>query len=517
MGNGVAAPDDILALNQAISQVDRALAAPSPDRVAVDGRSLADLLAFAADYGTLITFYDLRNQPAGDWSAFFRSDPSIALATRLGLDLDDIQAQVDRTAAALRRTGEPPAAQVEALLAVIARLAEVMSPGGANGSGIDAALAALIHSDRSDLLAGPARRFQLHLGGGDTARAIAGDRGDWIPRFADHAETLATALLTALDQDRGATLATFEQSLAAGNHPPQSGLYNAFATLFGHPQAAINRFPTRLAAFYREDVLRQARRSGQPDQLCLTFTPAKGVARVELPRGTLFDGGKDADGESIAYALETALSVDAASVAALRTLRVTESTATDTLPPLPEQVLSGIVTLADTAPRIAAPFPLFGAATPGVDGSLTTIAASLGFALASPTLLLAGGTREIVLTLTLTPESLDAVWQRCTTIGTATGLAPGDVFTELLESAFALRYSTLDGWAAVETGYSATPITADDGQFQLSFTLSPDAAPVAAAPAGDAPAGGRPYWSRGWCRRASCWAPPRSIPMPSSR
>ncbi|WP_155006397.1 baseplate J/gp47 family protein [Sphingomonas hengshuiensis] len=485
----MAAPDDILALNPAISQADRALAAPSPARVQVDGRSLAALLAFAVDYGTLITFYDLYDRPNGDWSIFFRKDPSIALAVQLGLDLDDIQAGFDRTLADLdaATSGEGATRHATRALAAIERLAEVATGGESRGHGIDHALSALVRSDRRDLLAVPARALQLHLGGNDLAHAIARDRGDWLPRFADHAGTLAAMLVTALGQGRAATLAAFEDSLADARHPPQSGLYDAFATLFGHAQATINRFPARLAEFYRKDVLRQVRRTGEPDRVCLCFTPGKGIARVELPRGTRFDAGKDADGESIAYSLETALSVDAASVAALRTLRVTETAAAGALPALPAQVLSGIVTLADTAPRIATPFPLFGADSPGSDGTLTTTPASLGFAIASPTLLLAGGTRTITFGLTLTPASHAAAWERCVAIGDTVDMDPEAVFTALTQAAFGLRYSSAGDWASVESGYQVTPITAGDTRFALAFTLSPDAAPLTASAPEDMP------------------------------
>lgn len=473
----MAAADDLRALNNAPSQLDRARAAPQPGRVKVDGRSLADLLAFAAEYGTLITFYDLSNQPDGDWSAFFVDDPSIALALRAALNPADIQAEFDRLLDALRgaTTPERRAAILRQAFEAVERLARLLTGAGAEGAGIERALTSLGASDRRELLAVPARRIALHLGGNSPEHGLRHDRDDWFPQLIELLDTLAVAMVTALDQDRPAAAATLEASFLNQTHPAQSALYDAFARLFGHAQKSINRFPERLIQFYQSEILHQTSRAAAPDSLSLTFTPAKGVTRAELPRGTRFLAGTDGQGETIAYALDAALSVDAASVTALRTLTVTSGLLPGAKLPIPAQVLSGVVALADKAPSIATPFPLFGAT--GASGVLTTTEASLGFAVASPTLLLAGGSRAVTLALMLTPESLAAVTATLETLAVATGgMAPSDIFVRLLQAGLALRYSTAGGWIDV-VDYQVTPVADDYPLFALTFVLSPDAEP----------------------------------------
>jgi len=486
----VTAPDDLLALNQALSQADRVRAAPSPGRVAVDGRSLSTLLAFAGDYGKLIHFYNLTDTPDGDWSIFFEADPSIALALRASLDVANIQAEFDHVTATLLEADSPEKRVESARLAAraIQRLARILTLGRTGGGTFDQVLADLVAFERRDLLAGPAHSLRLLLGGQSPDEAPGLGHGDWRAQLVEHLDALGTALLTALDQDRAATLAALDASFDDRNHPPQSGLYDAFAVLFGHAQASINRFPGRLIDFYQREVLHQTSRNGTPDRLCLTFSLTKGATHVELPRGTRFLAGTDGDGESIAYALDSALSVDIASVAALRTLRVTAETIEQGEPPMPAQVLSGEVALSEQAPRIASPFPLFGADEAGVSGVLTTVAASLGFAVASPTLMLAGGTRSVTIGLTLSDDSLATVWGICEQIGAAAGgVAADTVFTTLVEAGFALRYSTAGGWVAVEGGYAVTPVTDSYGLFVLTFVLDSDADPFVAL--GAAPAG----------------------------
>ncbi len=53
-----------------VSQAQRRQAALAPDYIAVDERSLKDLLAFARQYAKELYYYNLHNKPDGDWSAF---------------------------------------------------------------------------------------------------------------------------------------------------------------------------------------------------------------------------------------------------------------------------------------------------------------------------------------------------------------------------------------------------------------------------------------------------------------
>jgi hypothetical protein len=62
------------------SQAERELAALAPEYVAVDERSLKDLLAFAREYAKELVYYNADNQAMGDWSAFLSPD----------LDLDEV-------------------------------------------------------------------------------------------------------------------------------------------------------------------------------------------------------------------------------------------------------------------------------------------------------------------------------------------------------------------------------------------------------------------------------------------
>jgi hypothetical protein len=58
------------------SQVGRRSVALDPGYVSVDEHSIQDLLAFSASYANTLTYFDLKNNAAGNWSGFLNFDPA---------------------------------------------------------------------------------------------------------------------------------------------------------------------------------------------------------------------------------------------------------------------------------------------------------------------------------------------------------------------------------------------------------------------------------------------------------
>lgn len=473
----MATPADLKVLNdRATSQRDRVLSAPAPERAPVDGRTLPQLLSFGAGYGRLIRFYDLTDLPDGTWTEFFSTNRSVALALQVGLDIQNVEAEFDRLLSRLRTAGtiEAQRQAAGALVVAILRLIRLLD-GDADTSTIEAAMGAAICSEHRGRIAEPARRLVTHLGGNPLEhglrRAASGAARHWVEQLAAILDELGSALLGTLEQNRAAASAQLDHSLRTEGHAPQAALYNAFAILFRHAQDAVNRFPARLLGFYHGEILRQDSRPGRPDQLYLSFTPAKGVVQASVPKGTVFPAGTDSSGATVQYALDEAVSVGQAAVTGLRTLTMTrEAQLGNDL--LPAQVLSGVADLSNKPPLIARPFPLFGADEPDTSGVLTTTTASLGLALASPTLLLGGGTRTVSLGLTFAPATLSEALDLLRPVGGD----PQQALAQLLQAAFTLRYSTAGGWISI-TSYRVKPPTAGQSAFTLSFTLSADASP----------------------------------------
>ncbi len=466
------------ALNNALSQLNRIGHAPAPMRVKVDGRSLADLLSFAAEYGALIQYYDLTDKPDGDWSTFFLGDKSVTLALCAALDLSDIEIELDRFLHTLCKAKaiEHWLIHWPILTRVIVRLVRIIGHAEVPHATLEHALAYLTTPNRVELMAEPARRVIYHFGGEAHELRLRRERigSAWLTELHQLLDDLVAALIITLAQIRNNAITELESSLHDQQHPPQSGLWDAFAQLFRHAQKTINRFPQHLVRFYQTSILRQDERAERPDQLVLTFTPAAGTVQVTLDKGTAFTAGDDEDGESNVYALDSALTVDATSVAALRTITLASQPIAPGAPPTPAQVLSGVVKLSPTPPAIASPFPLFGANTAGLDGALASTKASLGFAVASPCLMLAGGNRTIQLALSISPESVSTLTSMLNEICGNTNIEWQSVLAQLFERAFSLRYSSISGWIAIPSYQVAAP-TDNDGLFILSFQLDLDA------------------------------------------
>ena len=80
-------------LRDGTGQRSRSLRSLDPDFVSVDERTLADRIRLAQTYAKDLTYFNERNQPDGDWSAFFAGDAeAIAEAIQLLESNDALEA-----------------------------------------------------------------------------------------------------------------------------------------------------------------------------------------------------------------------------------------------------------------------------------------------------------------------------------------------------------------------------------------------------------------------------------------
>ncbi len=458
-------------LNGATSQADRRRSAPAPEKIAVDGRSIAQLLAFAAQYGALIRFYDLNNQPDGDWSAFFAGDPAVAAALHAAVDLPAIEAGLARLLADIRAGGD---ALLPDLLRVIADLLAILHRDHGNPADALAIIAAAARRHRGTPLG--AALAALHSAAPDPPG------GTWPLRLDDIIDDVLAALIAALDAGMVTALADMTAALQTSGHEPQAALYNAFVLLFAEVRQRLNHFPHRLVDWYFSDILKQNRLAAEASTAFLAFTPKPNLDLVSLPRGSSFSAGNDAAGLPINFATESALAVVPVSVTGLAVVRGIAASAES--PATLAGLLSGDVDLAAFFGETRQAFPLFGAARPGPAGAVTMAPASLGFTIASPVLMLTGGARQIIIGLSFTAASLNAATALITGDSAASPTdASNSVIAATLHGAFALYYSSAAVWVQV-TEASVTPPTADTPDtptlFTVTINLPADAPPLVA-------------------------------------
>jgi hypothetical protein len=203
-------------------------------------------------------------------------------------------------------------------------------------------------------------------------------------------------------------------------HPPHYTLFLTFLQLYRFAQDELNTFTQRHLDFYYQDVLRLAPKAPLANSAHLVMELAKGLTDFSLSKGTLFRAGKDSLGQEVFYALDTDTVFNQAKVAKLMsvyrgaTAGIGGKPPADNIPPVNNQGRLFAASVANSADGLGAEIKTENKEWhPFVnktfeDGKLVSIdapRAAVGFAVASPYLLLAEGDREIQLKLSFSPFS----------------------------------------------------------------------------------------------------------------
>lgn len=513
--------DKKIVINGAVSQYDRWLRALDAEYAKVDGRSFSELLDFAVSYGSLINFYNLKNERDGDWSPFFLADPTMLLASQETIDVAEIEAEfarlerLTRAAHSFDRRFELLREIFEVILGLARRLDRWLRLLEQSAeSEVMRLLRQLIVTDIERGLGEQLRRLKAYdLGAGLSdalGRPIGLDYEGFLPlwelktvgadgaiyrgrtnnRKIAHAlpplSTILSSFLYTLSDLRLFAQAYAPATLETGDHKPQIALYMAFVRLFQTAQNSINTVSSRYTRFYYRDILRESYRAAVPDNVHLSFTleEDEDVLSTLVPRNTLFLAGQDRDDRDILYASDKDLLVTSARLAKVRTLRVMHAKL------IPQDVDSTLVVSRVLSSEIAlgeptaaqAPWATFGETQTGKTEAEITEPATLGFALASSYLWMTGGVRIVTIGLRYSSESQSKLVEMLGELSNATGLSPEKIFETVLYEAFTLYVSMSAGWFRIEK-YKVTRITLDDVSnpvFELQFELPANVPPITA-------------------------------------
>jgi hypothetical protein len=437
-------------------QAERLPAALDPAYVKVDERGPDDLLCFVQRYASLLQYYDSENRPAGDWRPFVEKDVSVVIALIANYDARVLNncyeifkpAAVDAhifapavksalgvlfdlifTSAATfdrwyGRTAEGLAIHTELNRVITAQLGEALRSAIAayryadDNQLIAPVDPALLPQDSRDILLATeqvlARPFHPDWIAGPAVPAadwsaylasIAPDAGAFENatkaggRLTALYEIFYTALRQIIDRSPEFMAETLERW---PQHEPHMALMLAFFKLFQIAQADLNALTRRHLEFYYEKVLRLAPKPAQPDRVHLLLELAKQAKPHTLAKGTLLKAGKDASGKNLVYQTLRQIVVNQAAVKSLKTVYIDRDD-NDRVYAAPQaDSRDGQGEAFDSAePR----WKTFGqsqrtaAGTYRSGAALTMPFATIGFALASPILLLNEGQRTITMRL----------------------------------------------------------------------------------------------------------------------
>ena len=492
------------------SQAERMPDMLPPDRLALDGRTLPQLLAYLSRFSRQVAFYTNPSVPAAGVWDLARHRSLLLLAEVAALPLTRRTEEVSARLAALSAPAASPAHRLQArqllvkllywelgrlnswvlyhrssnqqpnFSAALARLVRELAPGlreaahyeylllrtgGSLGSGprrLSQELpGALGGSIEQALSRGLVRDFGAALPGG-LHRPGAAEEARAHEDYTDQLRTgnrtpeqvvkgLAELLwLTYKAQHTLADVARQELDMALRTRSdlhPELALLVSFVELYGHAQRELNDIPRRHLDFYYEQVLRARHRPSQPDHAYLAFGLAAGRANYLLPAGTLLDGGKDATGRRLLFATDADAELGSWRVAALGTLLVANNGARKRINRRVTGVFNSALrdpaTGAGPGAEVDARWPLFGAEPATHLASVDPLwAAEVGFAVATPTLSLQEGLRDITLRMRPTADSFAQFLQNL----------PSDVQERqrLIFSAFVGQATGPTGWLPMQ-------------------------------------------------------------------
>jgi hypothetical protein len=324
-----------------------------------------------------------------------------------------------------------------------------------------------------------------------------------------------------------------QESLTSQQHAPAIGLYMVFLRLYEKAQRRLNQFTQRHLDFYYRQVLIAKPLARQPESAYLHFRATAGTRNVLIEAATEFTCGKDRDLKEIAFKTVHDLVLNDARIRDLRALYLQHDGLIS-----PETELGYVTRIKTINPPVSVPgeapdalssWALFGPPPTARGGD----DAELGFAVASPLLLLQEGKRSVELSIflgdrqTIDADGLIANLSRAVKPGEfmsqcgkifshyllcgqtwlssrnkqeityraeavlddslAKGIANllnqdwQVLFYKLFKNAFSIKLTGETGWLEISE-YVVTPLRADRkpaaGGLKISFTLGQEAPPV---------------------------------------
>ena len=435
-------------LRDGASQLGRMLKALDPAYAKVDERSLADLLNFAKGYADLIRFYDipesrmLEKGKQVSWLEFFRRDMAVIAASIATLDMASIrQSYISSRNSAENFPGGNSFAKIFQpiidMIGLVDSWYAIAIPENPLYEDLELAIESNLKNQLQKL-----RAYEKGYGQFDPSNPIKINYskiknkekwglGDDVDPQSDifsgpnFEEKILNAILHVDDVYNsfyGFLNALAEKSPGYlqyalkqyPSHQPHMALFIAFLQLFQLAQAQANELTGKMLDFYYRDVLRLSPKPSISDRAYVVFQLAKDIATYDLTKGTTFKAGKDSLGIDQVYEAETPLVINQAKVKELKTIFIEKF---DGNSPIINSIYAYPV--ANSQDGFGKPFSKPGSKWSTFGGGQTKlkqarnicdiisrqvaildqpIATQVGFALASPQLVMQGGRRLLTWT-----------------------------------------------------------------------------------------------------------------------
>lgn len=337
-------------------QLSRYLQALDPSYVHIDDRSIADLLVFAKRYAAQIRFYDIPGSMQNEhedktkvsWREFFRRDLAVVVASIGLVDVKQVKTNYDELREKIDRhpVHNLYAELFSPIIGMAARIDKwytLAIPGNPLHTELDLAIASDLRPQVQKI-----REFEngflsvdayhpLKLdytailnkdlwGLNDSVGADPGIyTGDTIEEkirkaalFIDDIFHAFYGFIIHLIHISGDYLKRALEEYPT--HQPHMALFISFLRLFNLAQQQMNGLTERMLNFYYRDVLHLTEKPSIPDHAFIIFELAKDVVRYQIAQGTALKAGKDDFGKEQIYETTSELVINEAKVKELKTI-----------------------------------------------------------------------------------------------------------------------------------------------------------------------------------------------------
>jgi hypothetical protein len=444
-------------------QLGRYLKALDPTYAPVDDRSIEDLLVFAKRYANQIRFYDIPESNVDNesdkskisWREFFRRDMAVIAASisltdtaQIKKDYDELRAKLDTHPS--HSTFDDLFDPILGMIVKIDGWYSIAIPQNPLYADLQLAINSNLKGQAQQIVAYEKgfnyvdASHPLNLdysaiknkdvwGLNDNINADitiyqGTDAEDKIRNGALYVDDIFNSFYNFLNQLLTSSESYMQFALEKyPAHQPHMALFIAFLQLFHLAQQQMNGITERMLDFYYRDVLHLTAKPSIPDKVHIVFELAKDVAEYDVAPGTSLKAGKDAGGKDQFYLTENDLVVNQAKVKEIKNIFIDKTSSTLT-------AANGTVSTKQIINRIYArpaansqdgfgekftdptntKWPTFGKGSAlsntsnnlcdkiGLpDDASRKDVAQIGFAIASPQLVLHGGNRLLTIQLSI--------------------------------------------------------------------------------------------------------------------
>ncbi|MDB5086635.1 MAG: hypothetical protein JWR09_629 [Mucilaginibacter sp.] len=341
-------------------QLERYLKALDPAYVSIDGRSIEDLLIFAAGYADQIRFYDMPDSPLADinkasWSEFFKRDMAVIAASIATVDLDQIKKDYNDTSNKILAgpTTDLYASlftQIAAIAVKIDQWYSIAIPENPLYADINLAIQSSLSTELKKAVAYEEgfivvdSKTVLNI---DYTKILNQDEWglndkidpefdiyngitpeDKILNAVPYVDDVFHAFFGVISNIVNQSTSYIDFALTQyPAHQPYMALFITFLKIFNLAQQQMNGLTGKMLDFYYRDILRLEDKPSVPDKAFVVFELAKTVTEYDLAQGTSLSAGKDASGKEQVYKTENDFVINQATVKELKNIFILKTPA----------------------------------------------------------------------------------------------------------------------------------------------------------------------------------------------